>query len=96
MRIERGSANEIEQPTRRPAQVVLSADARYPTTAANSKTCNKLLSPLAIALACEALERANAGLDAVGSTDGGATIVCFELASASVETIRRRVSSSPP
>ena len=49
--------------------MVLPADARYPIT--HSNTCNKLLSPLAIALAREALERANAGLDVAGSADGG-------------------------
>ena len=49
--------------------MVLPADARYPITTGNNP--NKLLSPLAIALAREALERANAGLDVAGSADGG-------------------------
>ena len=56
---------------------MLPADARYEVSIGRNGS-NKLLSPLAIALAREALERAHAGLDVAGSADGGATRVCFE------------------
>ena len=74
---------------------MLPADARYEVSIGRNGS-NKLLSPLAIALAREALERANAGLDVAGSVDGRPPEFCFESVSASIERIRRHVSSNPP